>query len=38
MYKNKTINKIRIIIIIKPHTFPSKNYLTPFSKLATVVP
>ena len=35
MYK-KTINKI-IIIIIKPHTFPSKNSLTPFLKLAIVV-
>ena len=36
MYK-KTINKIRIRIIKKPHTFPSKNSLTPFLKLAIVV-
>ena len=33
----KTINKIRIRIIKKPHTFPSKNSLTPFLKLAIVV-
>ena len=39
MYK-KTINIIIIIIIIiikKSHTFPPKNYLTPFLKLAIVV-
>ena len=39
MFK-KTINKIIIIIVIiikKPHTFPSKNSLTPFLKLAIVV-
>ena len=37
MYK-KTINRIIIIIIIKKsHTFPPKNYLTPFLKLAIVV-
>ena len=36
MYK-KTINKIRIRLIKKPHTFPSKNSLTPFLKLAIVV-
>ena len=38
MYKKMTINKTIIVIIKKPHTFPSKNSLTPFSKLATVVP
>ena len=36
MYNKKTINKIRMIIN-KPPTFPSKNTLSPFLKLAIVV-